>query len=131
MQNILLIVIIFAVLFLLTVKKEKYSQATITQLVAKGPQDTYLTADAYKYIPPWLYGYGRGYGGGFGRFRGSFRRGYSGGYHGRSSRGYGYNSYGGYNNRMSYAPYGGYYGTGYGGIGSYWLRPFPYYSAYY
>lgn len=35
--------------------KEPYSQAAITQLVAKGPQDTYLTGDAWKYIPP--YGY--------------------------------------------------------------------------
>lgn len=114
MQNILLVCIIIIVLFLLTFKKEKYSQATITQLVAKGPQDTYLTGDAWKYLYPWYYG--RRYGG------------YSGGYHGRSSRGYGYNSFGGYNNRMSYAPYGGYYGSGYSG--SYWRRPMPYYSMY-
>lgn len=36
--------------------KEFYSQAGITQLMAKGHMDTYLTDDAWKYIPP--YGYG-------------------------------------------------------------------------
>nr|QBK89480.1 MAG: hypothetical protein LCMiAC02_05750 [Mimivirus LCMiAC02] len=39
---------------------EKYSQAAYIQLVAKGPQDAYLSADAVKYIPPIYYtGYGR------------------------------------------------------------------------
>ena len=30
------------------------SPGTILQLYAKGPEDTYLTGDAWKYIPPWF-----------------------------------------------------------------------------
>lgn len=36
---------------------EGYNGALL-QLVAKGPQDTYLTGDAWKYIPPYYYGLG-------------------------------------------------------------------------
>ncbi len=36
-------------------KSENYSQAALIQLFAKGPQDTYLTGDAWKYIPPFYY----------------------------------------------------------------------------
>jgi hypothetical protein len=39
-------------------KKEGYSMGALTQLFAKGPQDTYLTGDAWKYIPPYYYNYG-------------------------------------------------------------------------
>ena len=41
-------------------KKEGYSMGALTQLYAKGPQDTYLTGDAWKYIPPYYYNYGWG-----------------------------------------------------------------------
>ena len=34
---------------------ENYSQAALLQLYAKGPQDTYLTGDAWKYALFWGY----------------------------------------------------------------------------
>ena len=37
-------------------KQESFSNGAILQLIAKGPQDTYLTGDAWKYIPYWYYG---------------------------------------------------------------------------
>lgn len=55
-MNILFIVIaLLALLLISTRKKEKYNQGALIQLFAKGPQDTYLTGDAWKYIP-WYYG---------------------------------------------------------------------------
>ncbi len=38
--------------------KEHYNLGALIQLHAKGPQDTYLTGDAWKYIPPYYYNYG-------------------------------------------------------------------------
>jgi hypothetical protein len=52
---IILTIIIF---FLYKKNRETYSPAAMLQLTAKGPQDTYLSGDAWKYIPPWYYGYG-------------------------------------------------------------------------
>ena len=58
-----IIIIIFFIIALITLfdyhgnQKEGYNGALL-QLVAKGPQDTYLTGDAWKYIPPYYYGYG-------------------------------------------------------------------------
>lgn len=74
MNNLLLnpfVWIIFAIIIfvLFNKKKEGYSQAALIQLTAKGPQDTYLTGDAWKYIPPWYYGGYGGYGG-YGRYGG-------------------------------------------------------------
>lgn len=57
-MNMALILVILFVLFLFIQKrKEHYNMGAITQLVAKGPQDTYLTGDAWKYIPPYYYGW--------------------------------------------------------------------------
>lgn len=60
MIKIIFAIIILVILYLYINKdyNEAYSQAALTQLVAKGPQDTYLTGDAWKYIPPYgYYGY--------------------------------------------------------------------------
>jgi len=57
---ILFIVVLAIVLFTATGEKEGYSQAAMIQLYAKGPQDTYLTGDAWKHIPPIYYNYGWG-----------------------------------------------------------------------
>ena len=55
--SLLLIIIFILIIFnFLKYKKEDYSQGALTQLYAKGPQDTYLTGDAWKYIPYWYYG---------------------------------------------------------------------------
>lgn len=52
------IIIITITFFIFMVRKEKYSQGALVQLYAKGPQDAYLTGDAWKYIPPWYYDFG-------------------------------------------------------------------------
>jgi hypothetical protein len=58
MINVLTLIFILIIAFMFLKNREPYSQAAITQLIAKGPQDTYLTGDAYKYIPPYgYYGY--------------------------------------------------------------------------
>jgi len=50
----LIIFIIIVILIILCVqRKEHYNLGTIDQLMAKDPQDLYLTGDAYKYVPPW------------------------------------------------------------------------------
>lgn len=63
-------------------RKEKYSQAAITQLIAKGPQDTYLSGDAWKYIPPYGYPGYISYGGygyyPYGYYGSRYYRGHSG-----------------------------------------------------
>ena len=59
---IVLILLVIIILFVYKKDKETYSPASMIQLTAKGPQDTYLSGDAWKYIPPWYYGYGK-YGG--------------------------------------------------------------------
>jgi hypothetical protein len=46
----LIIITIIAVLFLITTK-EGFSSGALTQLVAKGPQDRYLTNNDYNYHP--------------------------------------------------------------------------------
>lgn len=55
MITIIVIIVIILVLIVLSTRKEGYEGALI-QLMAKGPQDTYLTGDAWKYIPWWYYG---------------------------------------------------------------------------
>lgn len=59
----------FAVLFIIFLfaiaiysRKEPFNLGAINQLMAKGPQDTYLTGDAWKYIPWWYYTYPYAYG---------------------------------------------------------------------
>lgn len=78
--NIITIIVVLVVIYLVFFGDmiEGYSQAAILQLVAKGPQDLYLTADAEKYL--WYYDnpynyyyhsygnmYGRPYGRTYGR----------------------------------------------------------------
>ena len=55
---IAIIVIVTLIFYLYKKNKEHYNLGTLIQLHAKGPQDTYLTGDAWKYIPPWYYNYG-------------------------------------------------------------------------
>ena len=63
MKNNFIIVVVVLTIFLIIIsessntKKEHYSMGAINQLMAKGPQDTYLTGDAWKYIPYWYYNY--------------------------------------------------------------------------
>lgn len=58
MDNSIIILIIVIVLIMIAfVSKEHYNQGALIQLAAKGPQDTYLTGDAWKYIPYWYYPY--------------------------------------------------------------------------
>ena len=52
-------VIVLFILFNNKNNKEHYSAGALTQLFAKGPEDTYLSGDAWKYIP---YGYYYGWG---------------------------------------------------------------------
>ncbi len=59
---LLVVVAIFVIIFIFGKTIEPHPSGALIQLMAKGPQDTYLTADAQKYIPPWYWGYGR-YGG--------------------------------------------------------------------
>lgn len=57
-MNVIIFVIIFLTIIIFFKKyKEHYSSAAITQLVAKGPQDTYLTDDAWQHIPPYYFDY--------------------------------------------------------------------------
>lgn len=49
----IIIIIIIVLLLLLTNDKENFSMGALTQLYSKGPQDTYLTGDAWKYFPYW------------------------------------------------------------------------------
>jgi hypothetical protein len=56
MHYLVIITILLVVyLFLRNRNKEHYGSGALMQLYAKGPQDTYLTADAAKYIPYWYY----------------------------------------------------------------------------
>lgn len=59
MKLIIIIAFVVIALFLIYNKdiKETYNFGALTQLYAKGPQDTYLTGDAWKYIPPYFYGH--------------------------------------------------------------------------
>jgi len=53
-----LISIILLIVFIYEPKnKETYDSAAITQLIAKGPMDTYLTGNVWKYIPYNYYGW--------------------------------------------------------------------------
>ena len=54
---LLLIILILVIWFFKKDRdvKEGISQGALTQLYAKGPMDTYLTGDAWKYIPWWYY----------------------------------------------------------------------------
>lgn len=70
-------------------KKEHSTIGSLIQLYAKGPQDTYLTGDAWKYIPPW-YNYGYNNYGSYGGYGG-------------------YNNYGRYGRYKYNYPYYGYY----------------------
>lgn len=57
MITIITIIVIILIIIVLLERKEGYSAGALTQLMAKGPQDTYLTGDAWKYIPWWYYNY--------------------------------------------------------------------------
>lgn len=46
-----IIIIIIIVLLLLHDNRENFGMGALTQLYAKGLQDTYLTGDAWKYFP--------------------------------------------------------------------------------
>ncbi len=62
-MNILVVAVIAVIiLFFLSTStgtknqtKEKYSDAALIQLYAKGPEDTYLSGDAWKHVPWWYY----------------------------------------------------------------------------
>ena len=54
---IILIVICLIVLIFGQNRLVEGNNGAILQLVAKGPQDTYLTGDAWKHIPWWYYNY--------------------------------------------------------------------------
>lgn len=53
---ILVIIVIIGINYIYR-NSEKFSQGAWTQLVAKDPQDSYLTGDAWKYYPNYVYGY--------------------------------------------------------------------------
>lgn len=55
--NFYIFLILISAIFIYLCKKtiEHYNLGALIQLHAKGPQDTYLTGDAWKYIPPWYY----------------------------------------------------------------------------
>ena len=58
MNSVIIVIgLVLLFVFLTYNKKEHYNLGTLIQLHAKGPQDTYLTGDAWKYIPPYYYGY--------------------------------------------------------------------------
>ena len=65
MQNKIIVIVLLVMIFIYVFywnQQEGYSQAALLQLVAKGPQDTYLTGDAWKYAFYGPYGYyGAGY----------------------------------------------------------------------
>ena len=49
--NFLVVIFIVAlILYLYNLEKEHYGEGALIQLMAKGPQDTYLTGDALKYM---------------------------------------------------------------------------------
>jgi hypothetical protein len=56
-MSIYIIVLIILVLFFIFESREmeKISQGALTQLVAKGPQDSYLTVGTEKYWHPYFY----------------------------------------------------------------------------
>ena len=56
-NTLVVIIIVALILYLFNIEKEHYGEGALIQLMAKGPQDTYLTGDAWKYIPPYYYGY--------------------------------------------------------------------------
>lgn len=84
-KNIWIILIIVVAFIIIIAKsgKERYSQAALLQLTAKGPQDTYLSGDAWKYIPPYYYGGYYGY-----PSYGGYRYGYPWNISTRRNRGY-------------------------------------------
>ena len=55
---IIVIIVLFGIAVSVMLKDNGYieaiSQGALMQLYAKGPMDTHLTADAWKYIPPWF-----------------------------------------------------------------------------
>ena len=64
-MNLIIVAIVAILVFLFLTKKDKtvegISTGALIQLYAKGPQDTYLTGDAWKYSPYWFpyyYNYG-------------------------------------------------------------------------
>ncbi len=57
-----LVIIVLVTLILLFVlyketRVEHHDSGAIIQLMAKDPQDSYLTGDAWKYYPPYFYPY--------------------------------------------------------------------------
>lgn len=53
-----IIIVIFLIIFIFGKTIEPAPLGGLIQLTAKGPQDTYLTRDAWKYIPPWYWQFG-------------------------------------------------------------------------
>jgi hypothetical protein len=51
----IILLTLFVILSLVADKKESYNLGALNQLMAKGPQDTYLSGDAWKYINPYYY----------------------------------------------------------------------------
>jgi len=63
-QNIIIIlftILMFVLILMYSKRKENYNMGALIQLVAKDPQDSYLTGDAWKYYPPYGYPYGYGF----------------------------------------------------------------------
>ena len=57
LKLVVYIVIIVALgMYLFQEDRVEAQNGALLQLVAKGPQDTYLTGDAWKYAPWWYYG---------------------------------------------------------------------------
>jgi len=58
-MDYIIIVLIFITIFIIFINNDikEHHNGALIQLVAKGPQDTYLTDDAWKYIPSWFYNY--------------------------------------------------------------------------
>lgn len=91
MELIFVFLLILVVVMTISYKKEPFNMGAINQLMAKGPQDTYLTGDAWKYIPWWYYNYPYSYGPWNIPTRFTKRGGYFGSYYGPTP--YNYFSY--------------------------------------
>lgn len=47
---VIVLLVILLIVYLYKTDKEHYNQGALIQLMAKGPQDTYLTDDAWQYM---------------------------------------------------------------------------------
>jgi hypothetical protein len=57
MDLYILLVGLIVIIIVYRYRYELYGDGALIQLYAKGPEDMYLTGDAYKYIPPVFYNY--------------------------------------------------------------------------